>query len=258
VIAVGNRSLWWAAEAILQALPPEKLSKLNVSAGEHLAAILTTAFLGAAPSDIDATGGADLTFRLSPTRQRRGQQILSAGQTELAFEVKSLPGPHREWAQSLERDQDRVLATVGRTRKAIVRSANDVLQEALPMVRRATSQLQRKTTLETSKNVFLVVHPLDHLVLECIEHAVIGPLLGPMEGVDDLHSVWVLWAPDHLTVWSRNEHEWIDLLFRAATPEEARSRDPEQLAVLQEVESHFLARLGHTRGSPYRFGLSAE
>lgn len=79
-----------------------------------------------------------------------------------------------------------------------------------------------------------------------------------MEGVDDLHSVWVLWSPDHLTMWPQDEHGWIDLLFRAATLEEARSRDPEQLAVLQEVESHFLARPGHTRESPYRFGLSAE
>ena len=28
-----------------------------------------------------------------------------------------------------------------------------------------------------------MVHPLDHMVLECIEHEVIGPLLDPMEGV---------------------------------------------------------------------------
>jgi hypothetical protein len=68
----------------VETLPLEKLVKLNVRAGEHLAVILTTAFLGAAPP---------------------------------------------------------------------------------------------------SRNVFLVMHPLDHMVLECIQHEVIGPLLDPMEGV---------------------------------------------------------------------------
>jgi hypothetical protein len=45
LVGIWHRTLVWAVDAIVQALPPEKLSKLNVRAGEHLAAILTTAFL---------------------------------------------------------------------------------------------------------------------------------------------------------------------------------------------------------------------
>jgi len=113
VIAVGHRTLWWAIDAVVETLPLEKLIQLNVRAGEHLAVILTTAFLGAAPRDIDTTGGVDLTFRLSRTHKQ--PLILSTGLTELAFEVKSLPGPHREWEKGIERDQDRCILVPGAT-----------------------------------------------------------------------------------------------------------------------------------------------
>ncbi|HSV67396.1 MAG TPA: hypothetical protein VLJ59_16000 [Mycobacteriales bacterium] len=42
-----------------------KLAKLKVASGEHLAAMLTAAFLGAAPVSVDGAGEADLVFDLT-------------------------------------------------------------------------------------------------------------------------------------------------------------------------------------------------
>jgi hypothetical protein len=257
LVAIGHRRLWWATDAMLQTLAPETLTKLNVRAGEHLAAILTTAFLGVAPSDIDTGGGVDLSFPLPHANRQLSRRVFPAGVTEAAFEVKSLPGPHREWEHGIERDQERGLDATGRVLQGTIRRANDVLREALPSLSRASNQLQSKTSATTSRNAFLVVHPFDHMIIECIEHMIIGPLLDPLEGAGDLASVWVLWVPDHLTMWSRDDPGWIDLFFRAATPEEAQSHEPDRLAVLQEAEDYFLTRIGHTAGSPYLFGLSS-
>jgi hypothetical protein len=44
-----HRTLRWAVDELVDKLAPEQLRKLNIRAGEHLAAILTTAFLGTAP-----------------------------------------------------------------------------------------------------------------------------------------------------------------------------------------------------------------
>jgi hypothetical protein len=258
IVAIEHRTLWWAIDVMLQTLPPDKLSKLNMRAGEHLAAILTTAFLGVAPSDVDTTGGVDLSFRFPHADRSLGPRVFPTGVTEAAFEVKSLPGPYREWQHGIERDEVRGLDPTGRMLVGTIKRANDVLLEARSSVRRAVNQLYKKTSAATSKNVFLVVHPLDHMVIECIEHPVIGPLLDPLEGVGDLASVWVLWVPDHLTMWSRGDHEWVDLFFGAATLEDVLARELDRLAVLQEAEGYYLTRVGHVGRSPYRFGLSSS
>jgi hypothetical protein len=258
-VGIWHRTLVWAVDAMVQALPPEKLSKLNVRAGEHLAAILTTAFLGVAPYDIDTAGGVDLSFRAPHGDRPLSPRVFPAGVAEAAFEVKSLPGPHREWEQGLKRDEARGLDPTGSVRTmGTIKRANDVLLEARSSVRMAVDQLNKKTSAATSKNAFLLVHPFDHMAIECIENDVIGPLLDPPEGVDDLATVWVLWVPDHLTMWSRGDHEWIDLFFRAATPEELRDHDPDRLAVLQEAEAYYLERVGRSDRSPYLFRLSSS
>jgi hypothetical protein len=77
----------------------------------------------------------------------------------------------------------------------------------------------------------------------------IGPHLDPLENVEDLGTVWVLWDPHHLTVWSSDQHEWINLLFDCVTPDEIaeRSWKPIPLATLQEAEQYFLKRTGYHR-----------
>jgi hypothetical protein len=259
LVAIGHRTLLWAVDAILQTVPPEELSKLNVRTGEHLAAILTTAFWGVAPNDIDTAGGVDLSFRAPRGDRPLNSRVFPAGMTEAAFEVKSLPGPHREWEQGLERDEARGLDPTGRVRAVgTIERANGVLLEAHSSVRKAVNQLNKKTSAATSRNVFLLVHPFDHMAIECIENDVIGPLLDPLEGVNDLATVWVLWVPNHLTMWSGGDSEWIDLFFRVATPEELRTRDPDRLAMLQEAEAYYLERIGHAGRSPYLFRLSSS
>jgi hypothetical protein len=47
---------------MVETLGPETLRNLKVRAGEHLAALLTTAFLFTPPMRVDTDGGADLCF----------------------------------------------------------------------------------------------------------------------------------------------------------------------------------------------------
>jgi hypothetical protein len=258
-VVIWYRTLWWAVDALAEKLPPEELGRLNVRSGEHLAAILTTAFLHTAPAEVDTTGGVDLRFDLSDARHRKAT-ILPAHALSAAFEVKSLPGEFREFDAGIDRDRARGVDTIGRGLDQGVRAANDVLHEAGPWIRRGWDQLRRKTSRGTSMNVFLVIHPLDYVTAECLTEPVIGMYLDPLEDVGDLDTVWVLWAPDHLTVWSYARHEWINLLFDNMNPDETdeRTRKPTPLATLQEAEQYFLTRTGHTGGSPYLFLASYE
>ena len=258
-VVIWYRTLWWAVDALAEKLPLEELGKLSVRSGEHLAAILTTAFLHTAPAEVDTTGGVDLRFDLSDARHRKAT-ILPAHALSAAFEVKSLPGEFREFDAGIDRDRARGVDTIGRGLDQRVRAANDVLHEAGPWIRRGWDQLRRKTGSGTSMNVFLVIHPLDYVTAECLTEPVIGMYLDPLEDVGDLDTVWVLWAPDHLTVWSYARHEWINLLFDNVNPDETdeRTRKPIPLATLQEAEQYFLTRTGHTGGSPYLFLASYE
>ena len=222
-VAIWYRTLWWAVDALAEKLSAQELSSLNVRSGEHLAAILTTAFLHTAPAEVDTTGGVDLWFDMSDARHRKAP-ILPAGALSAAFEVKSLPGGFREFDAGLDRDRARGVDSIGRGFDRTVRAANDVLREADPWVRRAWDQLRRKTSPGTSLNVFLVIHPFDYMITECLTEPVIGMYLDPLEDVSDLDTVWVLWAPDHLTVWSYARHEWINLLFDNMNPDETEER----------------------------------
>ncbi len=193
-VVIWYRTLWWAVDALAEKLSPEELGGLNVRSGEHLAAILTAAFLHTAPAEVDTAGGVDLRFDLSDARHRKAP-ILPAHALSAAFEVKSLPGKYREFDAGIDRDRARGVDTTGRGFGQTVRAANDVLHEAGPWVGRAWDQLRRKTSPGTSLNVFLVIHPFDYMTTECLTEPIIGMYLDPLEDVGDLDTVWVLWAP---------------------------------------------------------------
>jgi hypothetical protein len=164
VIAIAPQTLRWATDQMVETLGAETLKKLKVRAGEHLAAMLTTTFLLTPPTGIDAEGGADLWFDLS---RRSGDwkkpvPILPDGTASAAFEIKSMPGPYREYDSSIDRDQARGVDATGRSLKTRVKAANDVLREAGPVLLRARDQLHRKTSAKTSRNIFLVMHLFDH------------------------------------------------------------------------------------------------
>jgi hypothetical protein len=257
-VVIWHRTLRWAVDALAESLSPEELSALNVRSGEHLAAILTTAFLHTAPAQVDTAGGIDLCFDLSNGRHREAEILLPTHAVSAAFEVKSLPGEYRKFDATIDRDRARGVDTTGRGFEQMVRAANDVLHEAAPWVRRASEQLRRKASPGTSLNVFLVIHPFDHLATEIITDPVIGMHLDPLEDDGGLDTVWVLWAPDHLTVWSYARREWINLLFNTWNPDETdeRMRRPIQIASLQQAERYVLTRTGYTGGSPYLFHVS--
>jgi hypothetical protein len=75
-IVTWRRTLRWAVDQLAENLAPEQLRKLDVRAGEHLAAILTTTFLRTAPADVDTTGGVDLWFDLPNTHEPKSVDIL--------------------------------------------------------------------------------------------------------------------------------------------------------------------------------------
>jgi hypothetical protein len=86
---------------------------------------------------------------------------------------------------------------------------------------------------------------------------IIGQFLPALKYLDRLDSVWVLWVPDHLTVWSRKEQGWKDFIFSAFDPDAAVDAALMEPSVLQAAESRFLEMTGVSGGSPYRFELSA-
>lgn len=257
VIAIAPQTLRWATDQMVETLGLETLKKLKVRAGEHLAALLTTAFLLTPPTGIDTEGGADLWFDLS-RRPGDGMQlapILPEGAAAAAFEIKSMPGPFREWDSSIDRDRARGIATIGRGLETRVKAANEVLGEIGPVLRRARDQLHRKTNAKTSRNIFLVMHLFDHFAAECMQH-ILGPLLDPLTDIERVDTVWVLWPLEHLTVWSNEQRAWTDLLFNVGDPEAETA--PDEMGALQDAEDYYLARVGHTGGSPYMFQLSAD
>ena len=171
-----------------------------------------------------------------------------------------MPGGFRKFDARIDRDQARGVDATGRVLEGTVWAANDVLHAAGPWLLRARNQLRRKTSDGVSMNAFLVIHPLDYVTAECLNEYVIGPYLDPLEDVGDLDTVWVLWPPHHLTVWSRERREWLNLLFDCMNPDEtaARSRHPIPLPILQDAEQYFLTRTGHIGRSPYFFRASYE
>src|SRR5262245_31350814 len=98
VIAIWHRAVAGAVHDVLL-LPSHQLAGLKVRSGEHLAAILITAFLGVPPYEVDTRGDLDFRFRLvDPGRF----DLLPADKDVAAFEVKSMPGPFRKFDNKID------------------------------------------------------------------------------------------------------------------------------------------------------------
>jgi hypothetical protein len=88
VVALRSGAFLHAVETLLQS--ELGLNSLRVAAGEHIAAILLTALVGV-PDSTDEHGGVDFHYGPRPS----GNWPL--GDTPVAFEVKSAPGPWRRF-----------------------------------------------------------------------------------------------------------------------------------------------------------------
>ncbi|MEU4162562.1 hypothetical protein [Actinoplanes sp. NPDC026670] len=255
VVVIPAARLDLAVERLLS-LGTDALRHLKVKSGEPLAAILLTAFLGVPPLKIDEAGGVDFAFSINIDDQ--GKRIFSRWPS-VAFEAKSLAGGfRRQFAQmeKLERDGG---SSIGTETSVIIRTASDILTEGFPQIREAARQLDLKISEECSRNAFLIIHPFEHFAVETVSSHVMAPHLPAIPSDINLDSVWVLWFPDHLTMWSKERQEWIELIFTAFNPEDPDSdeyRDPD-LTALQIASSRMLSVLTHRHGDPYNFSLTA-
>jgi hypothetical protein len=254
-----------SVSAVIQSLGPDAVAKLKISSGEHLAAVLATAFLGVAPSGVDEDGNApDLRFDLSHASMSNSYLVDMVGQPSAGvadFEVKSLSGTYRPFEASI----DRKVAEGGRAGQigfhVKIISANGVPNGAdgQRRIKAAWAQLLKKSSPEHSRNIFLISHFLDYPFAEYGDAPFIAHHLNLPEVPDGLDSLWVLFAPSCLVLWSASTQRWTNLIFQAYWPgEDAPGGDDEDLDLLQQVDMEFLNQAGTPKMSPYVYGFGLE
>jgi hypothetical protein len=215
---------------------------MKIASGEHLAAILLTALVGA-PETIDQDGGVDLTFRRSPEHRawRFGEHSWAA------VEVKSFPGPYRKVDRDIQ---------LGEAFTTQVRAAAEILEDATGTVVDAINQLTIKVGEDATccKCGFLVVHPFEGLAVETFSSdPVIGHRLPSLSNSVDLDMLWVFWHPEHLVWWSREDQCWTDLIS-GVDPDNSFDGDDDPVF---RAEEQFLAEAGYLRSSPWLFQISS-
>lgn len=230
-----------------------KLDGIKVTSGEHLAAILLTAFLGIAPSEIDNSGGVDFLFELDPDKEIAGVFALGS---RAAFEVKSLKGGYRRAHAVMERDEQRGISTVGRETSVVFQLAKDIILSGFSQLKEAEQQLNKKAPRDSSRNAFLIVHPFEYISVEQATRDIMAPHMPPIPAEVGLDSVWILWFPDHLTVWSHATQDWSELYFRASGHDDLDDiSDP---SILQAASSKLLSQIRPGISDPYLFSLSVS
>ncbi|WP_433792703.1 hypothetical protein [Actinoplanes sp. CA-252034] len=257
VVAISARQLGVAVDQ-LRSIDSDRLLKLRVKSGEHLAAILLTAFLGAPPVEMDEDGGMDFVFQLDLNDDMR--RVFS-GRPRVAFEAKSLVGDFRRKFSQMEEIDRSGGSSIGMGTSVVVQYARDIIEAGLPQLRRCVDQFDRKSVgADCSRNSFLIVHPFESFALETITSTFMAPHMPEIPPDINLDTVWVLWVPDHLTMWSRQERQWSELIFTAFDPDDPLKdayRDHE-LSALQIASSELLSAIGVTRPDPYNFVVRAD
>jgi len=258
VVAIHHQTLSWAVHEVCRRLSVEDVHKLKVRSGEHIGTMLTTAFLGCAPIGIDREGQLDLVFDLTRSIETPSSSLGLAHVQFADFELKSLPGQgYRAFDAAIDRDLDRGTEPESKTFTVVVRSANDVLAtEGRVAIDAAVNQLKRKSEAGPSKNVFLIAHLFDYWIAEIADEPLLAHHLDPLVDVVGADTVWVLWAPYCLTMWSARDARWVNLLFTAVNPDEDYHADMDGLDVLQRAEAEFLHQAGSDANSPYIFRLN--
>lgn len=253
VVAISHRTLSWAVTEVVRHLADDT-GQLKIASGEHLAAVLATAFLGIRPTSVDASGGPDLVFDV--TGRDRSTPLFPAVREDharlLDFEVKSLPGSFREHDAALNRAIAPGNQPRNRAHSATFVSVNDIMRgPGRTMLDKARMQLDRKAGPGHSRNVFLISHFFDHPIVEVMDAPLLAHHLAPLDDCDDLDTVWVLLAPHSLVVWSTNLARWTNLIFGASDPGEIVPGDDEGLDLLQYIDLEFQRQAGLRSMSPY-------
>jgi hypothetical protein len=254
IIAIYYKTVCRAIDEVIEALGPDATARLKIDSGEHLAAIMATAFLGVAPCHTDVDGGPDLVFDLSSRPGRRF--VVGRDHAQFAdFEVKSLPGPTRQYNAETNRAQRRGQQPRQTEFRTVFRAAADVVAAAGPMIGKAAAQLEAKSSPERARVVFLVSHPFDHLYVEIMQTFVAQHLPPLTDLPDTVDAVWLLLFPGHLIVWSVPEQQWATLHFTGTNAGEELPGADEGFEFLAAVDMEFGSRLGTTQPSPYAYKL---
>jgi hypothetical protein len=252
LVAVTAARFKSAADEVIASFGPDRLLKLNIRAGEHLAGMITTCFLESVPTEIDTDGGPDLVFdnyRPSKDWQREWLPIGPA-----AFEVKSMGSNFRKLDSQIDRTISRGGDPTGMGVYAIVNHSDNVLKQARPLILRARKQLLRKTSRAYSRNVFLIVDPIDHITVELFS-AVTGPYLKPLRDFPDLDTVWVHWPTEKITVWSKKANRWFNGVVGSRFP---LREGVDRFISIQDVERYFLEQIGYPGQPPFVVNLKAR
>lgn len=261
-LAISHHTVAWAVSEIIRTLGVGEPAGLKVGSGEHLAAILTTAFLHTAPVAVDIDGGPDLVFDLTRRPTNTPMDAALGGRADVRFadfEVKSLPGPFRAFNAALDRATAEGTEPQQTSFVAAFTAANDVLSgDGARMIEQAYRQLERKSGPDRSRNVFLIAHFFDHPVIEVTDAPLLAHHLAPLALPQDIDSVWVLFAPHSLVAWSGVLGRWTNLIYSAVDPGEEPLDGEERLDLLQLIELDFLEQTGTPMNSPYVFELRAR
>jgi hypothetical protein len=243
VHAVFAGTFGWSVEALGQ-LSPEMLAALDTDSGEHLAAIVTTAFLGTVPSSVDIGGEVDLCFRPAPGTHAAEIVGCSGDRPEAAFEVKSMPGGFREFFNRREGE-------IGDSTFVTVISVADVLAVGREQLRRAAEALRRKTDGTQSRNIVLLVHILEYPAAEQFSEQFVSFLLvDPGDEFDDIESIWLILYPSHAVRWEKSLGRWVNLLSAGSVHHDGDVSDPLD-EVLTESEARFCELYRDGRQTPW-------
>ncbi|MFE2490053.1 hypothetical protein ACFXGR_43835 [Streptomyces mirabilis] len=253
VIAITYEVMDWATEALPAHVPADDLKKLKLAAGEQLAAMLTTAYLGIVPVAVDVQGGVDLVYRVADSDSDALSLLLGRTGVEFAdFEVKSIPGDFREHDAAVSRALKR--GEEPGTHCSTFVSANDVVDAAQSMIAKAAKQLRDKSSPDRARVVFIVSHFLDRPYVECLDPVIAHTLAAPALP-DEIDAMWVFFAPSHLVVWSVVEQRWTQLLIGSFKEDKTAPEVDFHMELLQHYEGLFLERAGIDGPSPFYYGL---
>jgi hypothetical protein len=240
VIAIHPDALRHAVDDLVAVGPT--VGHLKIRAGEHLAALLLTAVCGP-PISVDTAREVDLLF----DRQAPNTRNWCFGDHDrAAVEVKSYAGDYREVESRMQ---------LGDSHTVRVRTALDILSDATVQIGRAVEALERKAAPRTSRNVFLIIHMFDAVAVEAYDElAIMGHRLPEVDASVEVDTLWILWHPGMLTMWSQHDRRWTGVLF-AVQHEPAQASEPGDMDALQEAEDALLTAIGHHDGSPWLFGF---
>ncbi|WP_405734964.1 hypothetical protein OG607_41540 [Streptomyces sp. NBC_01537] len=253
VIAITYEVMDWATEALPAHVPAKDLKELKLPAGEHLAAMLTTAYLGIVPVAVDVSGGVDLVYRVADSDSQALPSLLGRNCVEFAdFEVKSIPGDFREHDAAVSRALKR--GEEPSAHGAAVVSANGVIGAAQSMILKAAKQLRDKSSPDRARVVFIVSHFFDRPYVECLDPLIAHTLAAPTLA-DEIDAMWVFFAPSHLVVWSVIDQRWTQLLLGSFKEDGTAPEVDSGMELLQHYEALFLERAGIDRPSPFYYSL---